>query len=102
MDCTGLKKVTFGKELQTISDNCLADCTALKSVTLPEKLLHIGANAFRDFTALRTLELSNGIVNIGKGAFVYGADRFGMSTAGNLRYHTAVTVVNIDLAQYDV
>lgn len=70
--CTGLKKVTFGKQAwqgEDICDELFKGCHSLKHVELPETIQWIGRYMFEDCTELEEIVIPDNIATIGQYAF---------------------------------
>ncbi len=71
-ECTNLKTVVFGSNLEMIeSDACFSSCSKLSSVIIPEDapLVHVGSATFSGTSSLKTLTLPASVTQVGGGAF---------------------------------
>lgn len=68
-NCTSLKTVNFGRNLQTIGNLSFLDCKSLKEVTLPESVSTIGKHAFYRCSSLLKVTVKGNVSLIGKRAF---------------------------------
>ena len=68
-NCTSLKTVNFGRNLQTIGNLAFLDCKSLKEVTLPESVNTIGFHAFYRCSSLLKVTVKGNVLSIGKRAF---------------------------------
>ena len=68
-DCTALKKVVCGENLEEIGDASFDGCYKLANINLPEGLKSIGYGTFRQCEGLKTLTLPDSLTYIGKEAF---------------------------------
>ncbi len=68
-DCTNLKNVTIGKNVQRIPDYAFYDCSGLTSVTIPDSVTFIGNNAFLGCSGLTSITIPDSVTSIGEYAF---------------------------------
>lgn len=67
-NCTSLKKIKLPDKLKNIPTDCFAFCSSLEKVDFSENTTVIESTAFEQCKSLKTFDLSN-IVHIGPGAF---------------------------------
>jgi surface antigen bspA-like len=66
---SALGSVSFGKEINSISDEMFYGCTALVSIEFPETVESVGAFVFAGCTGLDNVVLPSSVNSIGKQAF---------------------------------
>ncbi|MBQ8658106.1 MAG: leucine-rich repeat protein [Clostridia bacterium] len=71
---TGLKKIEFGKGLETIGDHAFNGNQLLESVVLPDSVKSVGTSAFYNCVSVKEVSLGNSLVSIGDYAF-FGLDK---------------------------
>ena len=67
--CTGLKNVTLGVGVSSISQSAFAGCSSLESISLPSSINTIGGSAFAECKKLKSITMSEGITAIDVCAF---------------------------------
>lgn len=68
-NCSNLRSVTFGNQLNQISGFSFRGCVSLKEITIPGNVHTIGESAFWDCTALQRVVLEEGVASIAENAF---------------------------------
>lgn len=68
-DCTGLKNVTIGRGLNSISMNMFRGCTNLSNVEIPNTIKYIDLEAFAYCTSLNNITIPDSVRNIAEDAF---------------------------------
>lgn len=66
---TGIRSVTFGKNMRRVGSNAFGGCTGLQSVTFNVSMTDIGDYAFQECTSLTGAVLPQEIASLGRGAF---------------------------------
>lgn len=104
--CHDLKKVTFGKELQTINSNAFAYCTSLDEIVIsgsdkgyvaPESVTEIAQYAFYA-TALNSIKTSKYLKTVGEGAFSSCPSVTSVEIGGSTNFGGAAFAYNSKLA----
>ena len=68
-NCTSLKTVNLGRNVQSIGNLAFLDCKSLKEVTLPESVNTIGCHAFYRCSSLLKVTVKGNVSSIGVRAF---------------------------------
>ncbi|MBR1593342.1 MAG: leucine-rich repeat protein [Alloprevotella sp.] len=67
-DCTNLRRVTLGEELNDINDSSFENCRALESIDVNSSLRYVGKRAFYGCSSLKTMNLT-GADQLGESVF---------------------------------
>ena len=69
LDCSSLKSVSIGNNVQRIEYLAFRNCRELKNIILPSSLEFIGDDAFQGCSSLQSIEIPNSVTKINSGAF---------------------------------
>jgi hypothetical protein len=98
-NCSGLKEITFPKNLAMIAHYAFHNCTGLTTLNLPEGFHTLLDWAFKDCTGLTELFIPNTLIEIGENAF-YAVNSLTKVTAPTQAFaaipKTALTTVIIN------
>ena len=69
LNCTSLKKVSFGNGVKNIPDFVFYGCSNLTSIVIPDGVMSVGSFAFEVCKGLTEVHIGKSVKNIGRGAF---------------------------------
>ena len=69
INCSGLRSITIGNEVNIISTYAFSNCSSLTSVTIPDSVTSIGDYSFSSCNSLTSIIIPEGVTSIKENAF---------------------------------
>mgnify|MGYP004617013063 CR=1 FL=1 len=89
-NCSKLKDVFFGNNIESIPDYLLAGCNGLTNIDIPDNVLSMGDYVFYNCNALASVTIGRGVTSIGKGIFSNCNSLSNISvSSNNTHYHSS-------------